>query len=90
MPDPILLSVMNDNYPGWWQTAEKKELKTAFTGTADDAKRREIWSKLQALIYTQVPTMKTGDVYTYNIASPKLKGLGESSLIWPHFWGVEK
>lgn len=90
VPDPILLSVMNDNYPGWWQTAEKAELKTAFTGTADDAKRREIWSKLQALIYGQVPTMKTGDVYTYNIASPKLKGLAESSLIWPHFWGVEK
>lgn len=90
VPDPILLSVMNDNYPGWWQTPEKLELKAAFTGTADDAKRREIWSKLQALIYEQVPTMKTGDVYTYNIASPKLKGLGESSLIWPHFWGAEK
>ena len=44
----------------------------------------------EALIYEQVPTMKTGDVYTYNIASPELKGLGEATLIWPHFWNVSK
>jgi len=37
-----------------------------------------------------VPTMKTGDVYTYNIASPKLSGLGEQTLIWPSFWNVSK
>ena len=34
--------------------------------------------------------MKTGDVYTYNIASPALKGLGDATLIWPHFWNVSK
>ena len=33
---------------------------------------------------------KTGDVYTYNIASPSLKGLGDATLIWPHFWNVSK
>jgi peptide/nickel transport system substrate-binding protein len=34
--------------------------------------------------------MKTGDVYTYNIASPKLNGLGEQTLIWPSFWNESK
>lgn len=88
VPDPILISVMNDNYPGWWTTDEKAELKNKFTSTSDPAERQAIWSDIQALIYEQVPTMKTGDVYTYNIASPALKGLGDATLIWPHFWNV--
>ena len=90
VPDPILISVMNDNYPGWWTTDEKAELKARFTASSDPAERQAIWSEIQALIYEQVPTMKTGDVYTYNIASPALKGLGEATLIWPHFWNVSK
>ena len=90
VPDPILISVMNDNYPGWWTTPEKADLKARFTASSDPKERQAIWSELQAAIYDQVPTMKTGDVYTYNIASPKLKGLGEATLIWPHFWNVSK
>ncbi len=90
VPDPILISVMNDNYPGWWVTQEKQDLKTAFTATNDPTDRKATWDAIQSLIYTQVPTMKTGDVYTYNIASPKLSGVEASTLIWPHFWGVSK
>ena len=90
VPDPILISVMNDNYPGWWTTPEKAALKAKFTASSDPAERQAIWGEIQALIYEQVPTMKTGDVYTYNIASPKLQGLGEATLIWPHFWNVSK
>ena len=90
VPDPILISVMNDNYPGWWATQEKQQLKAAFTATNDAAARKATWSEIQSLIYTQVPTMKTGDVYTYNIASPGLSGIEATTLIWPHFWGVSK
>lgn len=90
VPDPILISVMNDNYPGWWTTDEKTELKSKFTATSDPAERQAIWSDIQALIYEQVPTMKTGDIYTYNIASPELAGIGDATLIWPHFWNVSK
>lgn len=90
VPDPILISVMNDSYPGWWVTPEKDELKAKFTSSSDPKERQKIWADIQALIYQQVPTMKTGDVYTYNIASPKLKGLGKATLIWPHFWNVSK
>ena len=90
VPDPILISVMNDNYPGWWVTDEKMQLKTAFTATNDPAARKATWAEIQALIYDQVPTMKTGDIYTYNIASPQLAGIEATTLIWPHFWGVNK
>ena len=90
VPDPILISVMNPNYPGWWSTPEMTALSEKFTASADPAERQKLWGELQELIYQQVPTMKTGDVYTYNIASPTLKGLGEATLIWPHFWNVSK
>lgn len=90
VPDPILISLMNDNYPGWWATPEKEALKEKFTSTSDPAERHKIWAQIQALIYQQVPAMKTGDIYTYNIASPKLKGLSELTLIWPAFWNVSK
>lgn len=90
VPDPILISVINDNYPGWWSTPEKAALKAKFTASSDPKERQAIWADIQAKIYEQVPTMKTGDVYTYNIASPKLKGLSKSTLIWPHFWNVSK
>ena len=90
VPDPILISVMNDNYPGWWTTAEKAALKDRFTASADPSERVAIWSEIQATIYDQVPTMKTGDVYTYNIASTALSGLTDATLIWPHFWNVSK
>ncbi|MCP1200245.1 ABC transporter substrate-binding protein [Notoacmeibacter sp. MSK16QG-6] len=90
VPDPILISVMNDTYPGWWATPEKTELKDKFTASSDPAEREKIWGEIQTLIYEQVPTMKTGDIYTYNIASSKLQGLGEATLIWPSFWNVSK
>ncbi|RYH07545.1 ABC transporter substrate-binding protein [Tropicimonas sp. IMCC6043] len=90
IPDPVLLTALNNNYPGWWATEEKAVLDKKFTGTSDLDVRREAWAGLQALIYEQVPTMKVGDVYSYDIASPKLEGMGETTLIWPHFWGVSK
>ena len=90
VPDPVLISVLNSNYPGWWTTDEKDDLQTAFVNTTDEKKRKQIWDKLQALIYEEVPTMKTGDIYTYNISSPDLKGIKETSLIWPKFWGISK
>ena len=90
IPDPILMSHMSDTYPGWWATDEKRQLKDAFVSTTDTAKRQQIWNDLHGLMYQQVPAMKTGDFYSYNIASPKLAGIEDTTLIWPHFWGASK
>ena len=88
VPDPILLTFMNESYPGWWNTPEKTKLTAAFTGTADPAARQKLWAELQALFYEQVPAIKVGDAYSYDIASKKLKGMGDSTVLWPHFWNV--
>ncbi|SDK60347.1 ABC transporter substrate-binding protein [Aliiruegeria lutimaris] len=90
IPDPVLLTALNTNYPGWWATEEKLALDQKFTGTSDLDVRREAWAGLQSLIYEQVPTIKVGDVFSYDIASPKLGNMWDTSLIWPHFWGVTK
>lgn len=88
VPDPILVTFMNETYPGWWNTPERAKLVAAFTGTADPEARLKIWAELQALIYEQVPAIKVGDAYSYDIASKKLKGMGDSTVLWPHFWNV--
>ncbi|MDR2175178.1 MAG: ABC transporter substrate-binding protein [Synergistaceae bacterium] len=88
VPDPVLYSFMSDSYPGWWATDAKAALSKAFVETMDFPARKKVWDKLQELIYEEVPVMKVGDYFSYDIYSPKVKGLSESSLIWPKFWGV--
>lgn len=88
VPDPILFTPLNDTYPGWWSSPEKEALKKEFVGTADPDARKAAWDKIQALFYEQVPAIKVGDAYSYDIASPRLKGMGEHTVLWPHFWNV--
>lgn len=88
VPDPILFSFMSEAYPGWWTTETKRALTADFVKTLDEKARKETWDKIQGLIYEEVPVIKTGDHFTYDIYSPKVEGLSASSLIWPKFWGV--
>jgi peptide/nickel transport system substrate-binding protein len=88
VPDPILFSFMSEAYPGWWATPEKRGLAQTFTSTLDQKKRLETWAQIQKLMYEQVPVLKIGDVFTYDIYSPRLQNLGETQLIWPKFWNV--
>jgi peptide/nickel transport system substrate-binding protein len=86
-PDPILLTFMNDGYPGWWNSPEIAQLRAEFTSTADLTERKAVWDKIQTLAYEQVPAMKVGDAYAYDILSPKLDGIG-TPLFWPVFWNA--
>ncbi len=90
IPDPVLLTVLNDNYPGWWQTDEKHALMEQFTGTSDLKTRQAAWEELQALIYEQLPVVKVGNNFSYDIASPDLKTSWENAPGFPHFWGATK
>lgn len=90
VPDPVLLTLMNDSYPGWWQTDEKHALTAEFTETSDLDAREATWAKLQALIYEQVPAVKVGNVFSYDIASPTLVTPWEKAPAFPHFWGASK
>jgi peptide/nickel transport system substrate-binding protein len=84
-PDPLLLTFLNASYPGWWDSPELGSLRAELIKSTDPAARKSTWDKVQALIYEQVPVMKVGDAYTYDIASPKLRGLNPNG---PVFWNV--
>jgi peptide/nickel transport system substrate-binding protein len=91
MPDPVLYTFMNDNYPGWWVSPEKEELEAKFTGTTDQEERKKIWDQIQALMYEQVPVIKPGDVFLFDIASPQVHGLAKGQdMFWPVFWNASK
>ncbi|MBR0839930.1 ABC transporter substrate-binding protein [Bradyrhizobium liaoningense] len=84
-PDPLLLTFLNASYPGWWDSPEIGALRAELIKSTDPSARKATWDKIQALIYEQVPVMKVGDAYTYDIASPKLRGLNPNG---PVFWNV--
>jgi len=86
-PDPILLTFLNEGYPGWWATPEITALRAEFTGTADLTQRKAVWDKIQELYYEQVPAIKVGDAYSFDIMSPKVQNL-VSPLFWPVFFNA--
>ena len=90
IPDPVLLTLMNDSYPGWWASDEKHTLAAKFTGTSDLATRQAAWAELQALSYEQVPAVKVGNVYSFDITSSALTTPWDSAPAFPYFWGASK
>jgi peptide/nickel transport system substrate-binding protein len=84
--DPTLITIMNPTYPGWWDTPDKRAALDAFATETDQAKRIVIWQRIQALFYSEVPTIKLGEwFYLYGI-SAKLNGY--TPVPWPCFWNV--
>jgi peptide/nickel transport system substrate-binding protein len=89
VPDPMLFTFMSPTYPGWWDTPRKRQYATEFTSTVDPAKRMEGLQKLQGLFYEEVPLVRTGDEFTYDIYAPKVQGVGDSTLLnFNRFWNV--
>jgi peptide/nickel transport system substrate-binding protein len=82
---------MNPTYPGWWDTKAKQQYTAEFTTTDDSAKRMAALEKLQTLFYQDVPLLRTGDNFTYDIFSPRLQGVAPTTLLnFPCFWNVWK
>ena len=89
VPDPMLYTFMSPAYPGWWDTPRKRQYTTDFTSGLEPAKRMQALEKLQGLFYEEVPLVKTGDMFTYDIFSPKVQGIGGTTLLgFNSFWNV--
>lgn len=83
VPEPSSITVFNPSYPGWWDTPDKHAALDTFVTESDPAKRVPLWFKLQALFYSEVPTVKLGAGYTTYGASRKISGYYPG--IWPYF-----
>jgi peptide/nickel transport system substrate-binding protein len=84
--DPTLITIMNPSYPGWWDTPGKRAALDAFATETDQAKRLAIWKQIQALFYSEVPTIKLGEWFFLYGISTKLNGY--TPVPWPCFWNV--
>lgn len=89
-PDPVLLTFMNANYPGWWTSEERNADMAKLVGTSDLEKRKAAWAETQALVYEQLPAVKVGDVFSFDISSPTLKTPWDRAPAFPYFWGASK
>jgi hypothetical protein len=49
----------------------------------------EAVEKLQALVYEEVPVARTGDMFIYDIFSPRVQGISSSTLLnFNKLWNV--
>ncbi len=87
VPEPSLITVLNPSYPGWWDSAEKRDALAAFNRETDANTRKDKWVALQNRFYTEVPSIKVGDFYNLAAATDKLKGYTPAP--WPFFWNAE-
>jgi len=86
LAEPALILNLADTAPGWWSTAAKNDLLTQFNTEIDPAARAEIFARIQALSYEEVPFYKVGDFSGLSAVSPKLQGYHASP--WPYFWNA--
>jgi peptide/nickel transport system substrate-binding protein len=86
VPDPSLITILSSQYPGWWDSPEKNDLVTKFNSTTQMTARKQLWDKLQELIYTQVPVIRVGQEKLFDVATAKLVNYWPS--VWPNFWNV--
>ena len=88
VPDPSLITILNPSYPGWWDSAPKRAALADLLSNTDQAKRVASWRKLQALFYSEVPTIKVGSFYDLYGISTRLSGYVPS--MFPAFWNVKE
>ena len=89
-PEPVIYNWMNSGYAGWWDTPEKNALVAEYVGATTDEAKIEAWAKIQELTYQQIPVIKMGDTYEYDVYAKGLQGFEVNAPIWPHFWGISK
>ena len=85
----MLWTFMSPTYPGWWDTERKRQYSSEFTGNTDPAKRMKAMEDIQVLFYDEVPLARTGDMFSYDIYSPNVQGVGSETLLnFNKFWNV--
>lgn len=90
-PDPSLVLMLNENYPGWWNTPEIQKLKKKLNTTTNFEDRHAVWEKIRELWYEQVPAIKFGDAFQLHVKNQKLKGYGTEDqpvMVSPYFWNA--
>jgi peptide/nickel transport system substrate-binding protein len=86
VPEPSLLTFVNPDYPGWWDTPEKRAALAAFNAEIDAVKRVQLWKRMQSILYEQAPTLVIGQFHSLAARSTRLTDFQE--MPWSAFWNV--
>jgi len=88
MPEPMLSPPqLGDGAPGWWNTPGKQAALFEFNHTASLAKRGPMWSRVQQLVYDEVPYISVGKFNSLSAQSSRLENY--QPALWPFFWNVK-
>ncbi|MBP1851941.1 ABC transporter substrate-binding protein [Rhizobium halophytocola] len=85
--DPTMLNPVNDNYPGWYTSDEKKKTIDAYLAAVGQDEKVAAWAKMQAAFYDDAPLFKVGNFNALTGVSKAVKGY--NPYYWPSFWNVE-
>ncbi|WP_082675910.1 ABC transporter substrate-binding protein [Pannonibacter phragmitetus] len=84
--EPALNGWMSDDFPGWWNSAEKHAVTGPFLAEADPQKRKALFAEVQKAFYEEAPVFKVGDFNALTAEAKTLEGFKPSP--WPYFWNV--
>jgi peptide/nickel transport system substrate-binding protein len=87
IPDPVLLTVITERYPGWWEDDRREELSTRLNAAPTLEERQAVWEEFHAYIYEEMPSIFVGETYDLAITTPNLQGY-EVFDNKPFFWNV--
>jgi peptide/nickel transport system substrate-binding protein len=87
-PEPMLSPPqLGEGAPGWWSSPAKQAALSAFNAEANPAKRGALWSKVQQVVYDEVPYIVVGKFNSLSARAPALEGYKPAT--WPFFWNVK-
>lgn len=85
-PEPTTLSFIPDDWPGWWESEDKEAALAPLMEETDPDARKALWDEFQALVYEEVPIVKTGDFFGLSIKRKSLQGENLPVSSFPIFW----
>jgi peptide/nickel transport system substrate-binding protein len=86
-PEPMLSPPqLGEGAPGWWSSPAKAKALGDFNHTTDPAKRAQLWSAVQQVVYTEVPYINVGKFSSLSARSSRLEGYTPAT--WPFFWNT--
>jgi peptide/nickel transport system substrate-binding protein len=85
-PEPGLFSSFNPAYPGWWDTPAVRAAVETYVTAPDQPARVAAWKAMQALFYSEAPTLLIGFFADLYGISAKLQGF--TPIPPPAFWNT--
>ncbi len=86
VPDPVIFTGIQCNWPGWWCHEEKERLMEALSKESDPKKRKALWERVQVVFYEDVGRIKLGDFFGLDVTRKELRGF--QSTPEPFLWNT--